>query len=219
MKALDGPFAEAKELVGGYAVIDVHSKEEAVELGPPPRAAAPRPHPRLGRHGRDPPDRRFLRFGPRPSRPAGPCAPTACVVSCSRGRRHGVGVTGDMTRRGAGGDARGDDPTRAAIEAVWRLESTRLIAGLVRIVRDVGARRGPRAGRDRRGARPVAGDGHPRQPGSVAHDHGEAARGRHVPPPRAARRRLRRDRPRAVGGDRGGLRAPASTTSRTTCCG
>ncbi len=33
MKALDGPFAEAKELVGGYAVIDVHSKEEAVELG------------------------------------------------------------------------------------------------------------------------------------------------------------------------------------------
>ena len=33
VKALDGPFAEAKELVGGYAVIDVHSKEEAVELG------------------------------------------------------------------------------------------------------------------------------------------------------------------------------------------
>ncbi|SFR90559.1 RNA polymerase, sigma subunit, ECF family [Agromyces sp. CF514] len=29
-------------------------------------------------------------------------------------------------------------PTRAAIEAVWRLESTRLIAALVRIVRDVG---------------------------------------------------------------------------------
>jgi len=31
--AVDGPFAEAKELVGGYAVVDVHSKEEAVELG------------------------------------------------------------------------------------------------------------------------------------------------------------------------------------------
>jgi hypothetical protein len=28
----DGPFAEAKELVGGYAVIEVRSKEEAVEL-------------------------------------------------------------------------------------------------------------------------------------------------------------------------------------------
>ena len=32
----------------------------------------------------------------------------------------------------------GDEATRAAIEAVWRLESTRLIAALVRIVRDVG---------------------------------------------------------------------------------
>lgn len=31
-----------------------------------------------------------------------------------------------------------DETTRAAIEAVWRLESTRLIAALVRIVRDVG---------------------------------------------------------------------------------
>ena len=33
IKAVDGPFAEAKELVGGYAVIDVRSREEAVELG------------------------------------------------------------------------------------------------------------------------------------------------------------------------------------------
>ncbi len=31
-----------------------------------------------------------------------------------------------------------DQTTAAAIEAVWRLESTRLIAGLVRMVRDVG---------------------------------------------------------------------------------
>jgi hypothetical protein len=33
IKAIDGPFTEAKELVGGYAVIDVRSREEAVELG------------------------------------------------------------------------------------------------------------------------------------------------------------------------------------------
>lgn len=33
IKAVDGPFAEAKELVGGYAVIEVRSREEAVELG------------------------------------------------------------------------------------------------------------------------------------------------------------------------------------------
>jgi predicted RNA polymerase sigma factor len=31
-----------------------------------------------------------------------------------------------------------DPTTQEAIEAVWRLESTRLIAGLVRMVRDVG---------------------------------------------------------------------------------
>ena len=32
IKAVDGPFTEAKELVGGYAVIEVRSKAEAVEL-------------------------------------------------------------------------------------------------------------------------------------------------------------------------------------------
>lgn len=28
----DGPFAEAKECIGGYAVVDVSSKEEAIEM-------------------------------------------------------------------------------------------------------------------------------------------------------------------------------------------
>jgi len=28
----DGPFAEAKEIVGGYAIVDVNSKEEAIEV-------------------------------------------------------------------------------------------------------------------------------------------------------------------------------------------
>jgi len=30
-KVVDGPFAEAKEVVGGYWVIDVRSREEAIE--------------------------------------------------------------------------------------------------------------------------------------------------------------------------------------------
>ena len=30
---LDGPFTETKELIGGYAVIEVRSKDEAIELG------------------------------------------------------------------------------------------------------------------------------------------------------------------------------------------
>ena len=29
----DGPFAETKELVGGYAVFNLNSKEEAVQIG------------------------------------------------------------------------------------------------------------------------------------------------------------------------------------------
>jgi hypothetical protein len=30
LSVLDGPFAETKEVIGGYAVFDLHSKEEAV---------------------------------------------------------------------------------------------------------------------------------------------------------------------------------------------
>lgn len=30
---LDGPFAESKEIVGGFAILDVASRAEAVELG------------------------------------------------------------------------------------------------------------------------------------------------------------------------------------------
>src|SRR6478672_5421568 len=33
IKVIDGPFAESKELIGGYAVTEVRSKEEAIELG------------------------------------------------------------------------------------------------------------------------------------------------------------------------------------------
>jgi hypothetical protein len=30
---IDGPFAETKELVGGYAIFDLKSKEQAIEAG------------------------------------------------------------------------------------------------------------------------------------------------------------------------------------------
>lgn len=29
----DGPYAEAKELIGGYAIVEVNSRQEAIELG------------------------------------------------------------------------------------------------------------------------------------------------------------------------------------------
>lgn len=33
MTVTDGPFAESKEIVGGYAILKVKSKEEAIEVG------------------------------------------------------------------------------------------------------------------------------------------------------------------------------------------
>ena len=33
MKVIDGPFAEAKELVGGFAIFELPSKEAAIEAG------------------------------------------------------------------------------------------------------------------------------------------------------------------------------------------
>ena len=32
LTVIDGPFTEAKELIGGFAMIQVKSKEEAIEL-------------------------------------------------------------------------------------------------------------------------------------------------------------------------------------------
>jgi hypothetical protein len=32
ISAVDGPFTEAKELIGGFAILDVRSRDEAVEL-------------------------------------------------------------------------------------------------------------------------------------------------------------------------------------------
>jgi hypothetical protein len=32
LKVTDGPFTEAKEVVGGYALVEVKSKEEALEV-------------------------------------------------------------------------------------------------------------------------------------------------------------------------------------------
>jgi hypothetical protein len=33
LTVIDGPFAETKEIIGGYAILEVRSKDEAVELG------------------------------------------------------------------------------------------------------------------------------------------------------------------------------------------
>jgi len=33
MIVIDGPFAETKELIGGYAILKADSREDAIELG------------------------------------------------------------------------------------------------------------------------------------------------------------------------------------------
>ena len=88
--------------------------------------------------------------------------------------------------------------THRAIDAVWRIESARLIAGLTRIVRDVAV------------AEDLAQDalvaaleqwprvGHPGQPGRLAHGHREAPRHRRAAPPRHARAQAGADRARAA---------------------
>ena len=113
--------------------------------------------------------------------------------------------------------------THHAIEAVFRIEQAKLIAGLARMVRDVGAGRGAGAGRARRRARAVAALRHPRQARRLAHGHGQASRARPLSAapswstastpswgtswPRTARRRCPTSTPRST------------TTSATTCCG
>jgi hypothetical protein len=33
LTVIDGPFAEAKEVIGGYAILRARSKEEAIDFG------------------------------------------------------------------------------------------------------------------------------------------------------------------------------------------
>ena len=104
----DGPFSEAKELVGGYWIIQAKDRAEAVEWASRCPLGAERLH-------RGPPDGR----GGRPARGA------------SRGR--------DVRRARAGADGAvlSSAATQRTVEAVWRIESGRLIAGLARMLRDV----------------------------------------------------------------------------------
>ena len=98
---IDGPFTEAKEMIGGYWIIQVKSKEEAVEWA----SRCP------GAHHPD---------------------------GASRGREV-LEISGRRARARCSDRARCRAPTPAAPHrAIWRIESARLIAGLARMVRDVG---------------------------------------------------------------------------------
>ncbi len=110
---------------------------------------------------------------------------------CGAGQRAAVACL-PVNRRSAYPSDRAHMPIRNSMAPRPSARSTpsggssrpRLIAGLARIVRDVGARRGPRPGRAGRRARAVAGVGRPGQPGRLADGHREAPRDRPAAPQR-----------------------------------
>ena len=105
---IDGPFTEAKELIAGYWVWECASRDEAIEwLKRAPFDGGIEIELRQVFEAED-----FGRYA-RAARGQSGCA--------SRPRRLGVAASA----------------THRAIDAVWRIESARLIAGLTRIVRDV----------------------------------------------------------------------------------
>ena len=135
---IDGPFTETKELIAGFWLWQVKSKEEAIEwvkrcpnpmtgeseieirqvfeadgLRPGAHARAAGAGGAPARAGRG--DAAAQYAEPRPARALAPAAEGA-LIGRRDGYRHRI----------------------APIDAVWRIESARLIAGLARIVRDVG---------------------------------------------------------------------------------
>jgi len=70
----------------------------------------------------------------------------------------------------------GTAAARRAIEAVWRLESARIIAGLAGLVRDVGLAEELAQDALVAALEQVAGRRHPAEPRCLAHGHSEASR-------------------------------------------
>ena len=124
-KVTDGPFAEAKEVLGGYWMIQVKSKEEAIEWAT--RC------PGSGQRGdRDPPGAGVRRL------PGGGARGGRWLQGSYRRARRRPRGRDARRRRCSNRDAVTATDAHRAIDAVWRIESARLIAGLARMVRDVG---------------------------------------------------------------------------------
>src|SRR3984957_14405768 len=73
--------------------------------------------------------------GPRRRRWNGPHGSSSCTVTCGPAGKAPPTSCRGWAQRPLAAD---DDGTKSAVEAVWRIESPRLIAGLTRITGDVG---------------------------------------------------------------------------------
>ena len=109
----DGPYGETKELFGGFYLLDVASKEEAVEWA------------------------KRLPVGGRASRPrsAGSRRSTSSRRTTSGSRRSGRGARPPASSE-PGPTAMADPTGREAVDAVWRIESARIVGALARYTGD-----------------------------------------------------------------------------------
>ncbi len=112
----DGPFTEAKELVGGYWIIQARSQEEAVEWA----SRAP------------------VGDGTIEVRQIAEAADYTPEVAEAAGCRRIRPSRPARSSPGARLPAAEAQRARAQIEAIWRIESARVIATVARMVRDVG---------------------------------------------------------------------------------
>ena len=221
-KVTDGPFAEAKEVLGGYWMIQVKSKEEAIEWASRcPAGDNEMIEVRQVQEMSDFPadvQEAAAGFAEMQKQAAG-CSARSLSGSFDGTRRSGLqlGATEDGLIGSRDGYRHPSRDRRGLEDRVGEAH---------RRSRADGARRRPcrgaRAGRARRRARAVAGVGHPGQPGRLAHGHREASRDRPAAPEQAARAQARGARPRARGRAGDGPRRistpPSTTTSATTSC-
>ena len=215
-KVTDGPFAEAKEVLGGYWMIQVKSKEEAIEWAKRCPGVGQRDH----RGPPGPGDRGLPRR--RQEAAAGLRRDAGESRAASAKVRDALGLALPGADDGVIGGRDGHRQPIAPSTRSGGSSRPRLIAGLARMVRDVGL------------AEELAQDalvaalehwpesGVPRQPGRLADGHRQAPRHRPPAPQQAPRAQARGARPRA-GAERertraGSRRRRSTTTSATTCC-
>ncbi len=95
LSVLDGPFAETKEVIGGYAVFDLHSKEEAVWRRQSSSCSCTKTYSRVGKEPAS-----FAR-SPLAALEAAPAVASVSLLRIRRSRQIGpTGIPADgLTRR------------------------------------------------------------------------------------------------------------------------
>ena len=156
---LDGPFTESRELVGGYAIVEVDTYAAGGRGVPEDHRGAREVLAGLGGRGRGAPDH-------------GPGRATRRLTACAAA----------MPPVGIGRVAAAPE----VVSAVWRSEAARLVAGLTRMTQDLGLAEDLAQDALVAALEQWPESGRARQPGCLAHGRVEAPRDRPLPAGRAA---------------------------------